>query len=118
MGGNLQLFCWDAGQINRIIADGGTRAYLDDLGYRYDFCMEDCITVLHKGFSCGCPHEIGVFLGYPLPDVRAFVRNKGRNYLLNGYWKVYTDVSYAVRMFQAFDQAKRNMLKEWKSVIQ
>lgn len=28
------------------------------------------------------PHEIGLFLGYPVDDVTGFIQNKGRNYLL------------------------------------
>ena len=39
----------------------------------------------------GFPHEVGLFLGYPLEDVHGFVRSGGRNYKLNGYWKVYSD---------------------------
>lgn len=37
------------------------------------------------------PHEIGVFLGYPLEDVVGFIRNRGRNYTCCGYWKAYGD---------------------------
>ena len=35
------------------------------------------------------PHEIGLFLGYPLGDVIGFVENEGRNSLCCGCWKVY-----------------------------
>ena len=37
------------------------------------------------------PHEIGIFLGYPLADVAGFIRNKGRNCKCIGTWKVYGD---------------------------
>lgn len=35
------------------------------------------------------PHEIGVFLGYPLDDVVSFIQNNGKNYQEIGYWKIY-----------------------------
>ena len=35
------------------------------------------------------PHEIGVFLGYPLGDVMGFIRSGGRNCRHAGCWKVY-----------------------------
>ena len=35
------------------------------------------------------PHEIGLFLSYPIEDVLGFIENRGKNYILNGYWKVY-----------------------------
>ena len=33
------------------------------------------------------PHEIGVFLGYPLTDVVGFIENQGRNFTCCGCWK-------------------------------
>ena len=41
----------------------------------------------------GFPHEIGVFLGYPLDDVKGFIKNEGKKYLMIGYWKVYSDLA-------------------------
>ena len=37
------------------------------------------------------PHEIGVFLGYPLRDVIGFIENRGRNFTCCGFWKSYGD---------------------------
>ncbi len=45
------------------------------------------------------PHEIGLFLGYPVKDVLGFVSNKGAGCKLCGYWKVYGDVEAARREF-------------------
>ena len=45
------------------------------------------------------PHEIGLFLGYPIDDVVAFIANKGRNCLCCGCWKCYTDAEAARRRF-------------------
>lgn len=46
------------------------------------------------------PHEIGIFLGYPIKDVISFYNNKGKNYLLSGPWKVYHDVCSAKCIFE------------------
>lgn len=45
------------------------------------------------------PHEIGLFLGYPLSDVKGFIENKGWNYTCCGYWKVYGDPEKAQAYF-------------------
>lgn len=37
------------------------------------------------------PHEIGVFLGYPLQDVIGFIKNQGQNFTCCGFWKSYGD---------------------------
>lgn len=41
------------------------------------------------------PHEIGLFLGYPVKDVEGFIENKGENFLLCGCWKVYSNAGRA-----------------------
>lgn len=52
------------------------------------------------------PHEIGVFLGYPLEDVLGFRRFKGEGCKLCGYWKVYSDVDSAKQCFEKFDRCR------------
>ena len=56
------------------------------------------------------PHEIGVFLGYPLDDVIGFIEHKP--YYLVGDWKVYQNVNEAKKQFDVFKQAKEQMLNE------
>lgn len=56
------------------------------------------------------PHEIGVFLGYPLCDVRGFIDKQGEEFLATGYWKVYGDVKNTKRLFQRFDIVKDEMI--------
>ena len=48
------------------------------------------------------PHEIGVFLGYPLSDVIAFMRDGGRGCRCSGCWKAYTNECEAMRIFQRY----------------
>lgn len=53
------------------------------------------------------PHEIGIFLGYPLADVRGFLQNGGKQYLLSSYWKVYADPLRARRCFAQMTLCRR-----------
>lgn len=48
------------------------------------------------------PHEIGLFLGYPLEDVRGFIEHKGKDCKCCGAWKVYCNEYEAVRLFEKF----------------
>ncbi len=52
------------------------------------------------------PHEIGVFLEYPLGDVKGFLVNEGKNFIYSGYWKVYQDLQGAVRRFTQYDMER------------
>lgn len=55
-----------------------------------------------QGCSCEFPHEMGFFLGYPYADVHEFIRQHGENYAVLGPWKVYTNVSEALRTFERY----------------
>ncbi len=59
------------------------------------------------------PHEIGLFLGYPPPDVEGFICNKGKNCNLCGYWKVYGDTDKALTEFAKYDKCKMIYKKLW-----
>lgn len=52
---------------------------------------------------CGFPHELGLLLGYPIEDVKEYIRHDGENSLFTGYWKVYHSPDTALLTFQAYD---------------
>ncbi len=60
------------------------------------------------------PHEIGIFLGYPVRDVEDFIRFQGKYYLASGPWKVYHDDTKALATFEEYrkvrDMAIRGIL--------
>ncbi len=60
------------------------------------------------------PHEIGLFLGYPLEDVEGFIANKGKNCKCTGCWKVYCNEEEAVRRFRQFKKCAEVYRKLWE----
>lgn len=48
------------------------------------------------------PHEIGLFLGYPPEDVKGFIEQKGQNFLVSGYWKVYSNEAETKKLFEKY----------------
>jgi len=58
------------------------------------------------------PHEIGIFLGYPLMDVKGFIENEGKNFVFSGYWKVYHNVPKTMRLFLRYDREREMVLEE------
>ncbi|MGO1469998.1 MAG: DUF3793 family protein [Tissierella sp.] len=74
-------------------------------GYGYtDFDANNCIDKLSKKLYENevFPHEIGLFLEYPLNDVKGFIENNGQNYKYAGIWKVYSDESKAKEIFKRY----------------
>lgn len=57
------------------------------------------------------PHEIGLFLGYPVWDVQDFIKYEGKNYLVCGYWKVYHDVDKALATFDRYQRVRNNAIR-------
>lgn len=92
------------------------RVFLADQGYTA-YQLEDILRVLRQRYQDyyrkqrEFPHEMGLLLGYPLEDVRGFIRYKGRNCLYAGYWKVYDDAKGKRELFGMFELA-REMLAE------
>lgn len=58
----------------------------------------------------GFPHEMGLLLGYPVEDVEGFIEHRGKNYLYSGYWKVYKDVEDKKKIFDAYENAKEQLI--------
>ncbi len=83
--------------------NAAVRRFLMIIGYR-GFSAEELMETLSRRFSQETvfPHEIGLFLSYPLEDVKGFIDNKGKNYKLCGYWKVYGSVRDAARLFWSY----------------
>lgn len=53
------------------------------------------------------PHEVGIFLGYPLNDVRDFIAYGGKNYKQIGCWKIYNDVSSSMKIFEVYKKCQK-----------
>jgi hypothetical protein len=72
--------------------------------------------------TCKCfPHEIGIFLGYPLADVIGFIEQKGRNCKCCGFWKVYCDEQEAKKTFAKYEKCSavyRRVFSDGRSITQ
>lgn len=72
--------------------------------------------VLHHKSKIEFPHEIGLFLGYPVWDVEGFIKNRGLNYKLCGYWKVYEDLPGAISKFEQYDRVRKDAIIDFRAV--
>ena len=77
--------------------------------YGYENCeIESCLECLkfRMAHSSCFPHEIGIFLGYPLEDVCGFIANNGKNCESCGMWKVYCNKEEKDKLFQKLKKCK------------
>lgn len=69
------------------------RAFLQARGYPVSMgtgrLLDELSRRMRSAKAGGFPHEIGLFLGYPLEDVTGFIAAGGAEYRCSGCWKVY-----------------------------
>lgn len=102
--GSYLLCLYRVAALNQILSDPDVCEYLLSEGYDPTQGVEKHFTRLSTRLrsSDGFPHEIGIFLGYPLVDVKGFVEHKGENFTCCGLWKVYGDPEEAQRLFASY----------------
>lgn len=97
------IYVYRESQIDVILRRDESREFLSGCGYRAGG-SEQMIGQLARRLCVEqeFPHEVGVFLGYPLEDVKGFIKNKGKNYTFCGYWKSYGDPERAKAVYLCY----------------
>ena len=76
---------------------------LKEKGYSYtnaDLCVAELAKHLRQ--DAKFPHEIGLFLGYPVADVLGFMNSPEEGVKYTGFWKVYGDTKSALETFDKY----------------
>lgn len=84
------VFVYRHDSLEQMLSDDAYQSFLEGAGYtgtNLDCLLEQLACRLRT--QPEFPHEIGVFLGYPLRDVIGFIENRGRNFTCCGFWKSY-----------------------------
>ena len=98
------VYVYRESKLRKVLADEAVQAFLQQEGYQLSAGEVDCsalLTQLSRRLCCAAefPHEIGIFLGYPLTDVVGFIENRGQNFTCCGCWKAYGDPQIAQKHF-------------------
>ena len=90
--GSAIVYVYRPKHLARILSGNAYRKFLSEAGYE-DADLDGLLEQLSYRLRTQpeFPHEIGVFLGYPLQDVIGFIENQGRNFTCCGFWKSYGD---------------------------
>lgn len=83
------VYVYRKNQLEKALKSNEISEFLNKFGYA-NFEVDNSLEILASHLEkTDFPHEIGVFLGYPLCDVIAFIENNGKNEKFVGYWKAY-----------------------------
>lgn len=110
------IYLYRPQQLTTDIAADQAAELLEERGYDTASCAH-CITqLMHKlQQKEEFPHEIGLFLGYPVEDVQGFIVNHAKGCKCTGYWKVYGDEAAAKKKFAQYKKCTEIYCAQWEN---
>lgn len=113
--GTALILLFRISQLDAILKDREVRVLLSENGYPGRSLFADLAHLKARiaDRSGEFPHEIGIFLGYPLPDVKGFIEHRGRDCKLCGIWKVYGDQKAAGTLFARYERCREVYWRLW-----
>lgn len=108
---NMLVLFYNKEKMELSINDNKNMQFLKRFGYNENMDLKQCLLFLGRRFKNMCPHEIGIFLGYPLEDVESFVNCPNEKCKMVGYWKVYHDIEKAEIIFNKYDEIKDAIMR-------
>jgi len=109
----LLLFIYHPRLLDKLLAQRSAAALLGRSGYPAPGTREELLDELERRLEGGSfPHEIGIFLGYPLKDVAAFMGWIGLPFACQGPWKIYGDPSASLKLAERHRSCRCRMAWE------
>ncbi|NME84099.1 DUF3793 family protein [Clostridium sp. SM-530-WT-3G] len=109
---SIILLVYDEDLLEKEINTRDHIEFLKSLGYSEEIKINEYVKFLKIRYEkYHCPHELGVFLGIPIEDVRDFMKCTDKKCLLCGYWKVYNNKDDAEKIFTKYDKIKDFTMK-------
>lgn len=114
--GGVLLLAYRHGSLVDLLARPGTQAVLTRVGYADPADPEAALDQLEKRLGDdGFPHEIGVFLGYPLKDVAAFLGWVKLPFASQALWRIYGKPERSLALAELFRQIRCRMAQRLSS---
>ncbi|MBU5636593.1 DUF3793 family protein [Geomonas sp. Red69] len=109
-GSSILLLLYSQEALGGLLAQKSVRIILGKAGYRnvdeFDEVLDELQTrVVGEGF----PHEIGVFLGYPLKDVVGFMGWAQLAFTCQGPWKIFGKPEQSLRLAECHRECRSRM---------
>ena len=113
--GRALIYVFRKTRLRETLRSPKTASFLQSSGYR-GTNIGTALATLRSHLSAleDFPHEIGIFLGYPLDDVLGFIQNKGQNCKCAGCWKVYCNEYEAAKTFARYKKCETIYMRLWK----
>jgi hypothetical protein len=95
--------------LEKKLFENDNKSFLKQLGYDTTSVESMLLCLKERMKKDEFPHEIGVFLGYDLSDIKSFI--KGNKCLYVGYWKVYSNLEEKMKLFNKYTKCREIVMK-------
>ncbi len=111
-GESLLVLIYDPMHLGELLESPRARRFLAKAGYPqysdWKMALEELKTRVKQ---TGFPHEIGLFLGYPLKDVAGFLGWSPLPFTCQGPWKIYGDPRRSLELAQRHRACRGKMVR-------
>ncbi|WP_425801462.1 DUF3793 family protein [Desulfitobacterium sp. Sab5] len=105
-----QILFFNRNVLNERLANLYNNNFLIKINYPRSATLEKCLEhLVQKIRSIDFPHEIGLFLGYPLKDVLGFMGLASLPYIKTQGWKVYGNEKLSDQWYERYQSARKLM---------
>ncbi len=111
-GDRILLYVYNKKLLEGILFNADNESFLKQEGYEYSSCEEAVSELKSRIQGESFPHEVGLFLDYPLEDVKGFIADPNEGVRMCGYWKVYSDAEKKAVKFKRFDNCSQCILNK------
>jgi hypothetical protein len=107
---SLLLLFYSPELLQRRLSSKSASAFLKRAGYDHPACLTSALKHLKSRVGeNSVPHEIGVFLGYPLKDIAAFMGWADFPFACQRQWKIYGHSRRSVALADTFHSCRSQM---------
>lgn len=114
-----QIYFYRKELVQNALNDELARQILRKNGYNH-FDVESAVERLKERFTVqSCPHELGIFVGYPPKDVAGYIAGEEPVKEIKGPWRVYGEAEPSLKLMKKHSVARKAMrllLQKHKSV--
>ncbi|SMP61482.1 DUF3793 family protein [Anoxynatronum buryatiense] len=108
--GRYRVLFYHFESLQNMVDDHRNQRFLLQRGYVVNDTLEKLLDQLVDNMENGTlPHEIGLFLGYPLKDVMGFIGHPSLKLTKVTGWRVYGDPEPSDRRYRLIQEARRQM---------
>jgi hypothetical protein len=113
-GDSLLLLVYAPALLDTLLLRPATRAMLRRAGYAPSAGTTAVLAELQERCRAGegFPHEIGIFLGYPLKDVAAFLGWAAIPFTVQGPWKIYGQPEKSLDLAATHQRCREHMVRK------